>query len=93
MDWKKIKTDNREKYKLYLCSREWNVRVRDVRKRSGNICERCKINKGGHTHHLTYLRLYDEKLTDLMDLCEGCHSFISAKSDVDPKIKKTKKKK
>lgn len=91
-DWKDIPGDSREKYKFYMCSREWNEKVRDVRKRSKNICERCKINPGGQTHHLTYIRLYNEKLDDLQDWCDGCHKFVSGKSDFDPLTTKKKEK-
>ena len=90
-DWKDIKGDSQEKYKLYICSREWNEKVRAVRKRSKGICERCKNNPGGQTHHLTYIRLYKERLSDLSDLCSGCHSYISCKSDIDPKRLRKKK--
>ena len=89
-DWKDIKEDNREKYKLYLCSREWNEKVNKVRKRSKNVCERCKKNEGGQTHHLTYIRLYKEHLDDLADLCEDCHKYVSGKGDYDPCKKKKK---
>jgi len=87
-NWKDVKEDNREKYCLYLCSREWNLKVSKVRKRSKNVCERCKKNKGGHTHHLTYIRLYHERLDDLADFCEDCHRYVSGKSKHDPLKKK-----
>jgi hypothetical protein len=91
-DWKDIKEDNREKYKLYLCSREWNEKVVKVIKRSKNLCERCKKNQGSQTHHLTYIRLYKERLDDLAYLCSDCHQYISGRSDYDPCKKKPRKK-
>lgn len=87
MSWEKM-DDGLEKYHCYLCSREWKVRVMKVRKRSKGICERCKKNKATQTHHLTYIRKYKEKLSDLQDLCEGCHKYVSGKSDIDPLKKK-----
>lgn len=92
-DWKDIKEDNKEKYKLYLCSREWNEKVNKVRVRSKGVCERCKLNPGGQTHHLTYIRLYKERLDDLADFCDFCHKYVSGKSNYDPKQQKRKRKK
>lgn len=87
MEWQDM-PDGLEKYHRYLCSREWKLKVEKVRKRSKGNCERCKKNRGGQTHHLTYIRKYKERLTDLQDLCEGCHKYLSGKSDIDPKRKK-----
>lgn len=82
-DWKKILGHSEEKYNLYLCSPEWGIKRTLVRNRSGGVCERCKRNPAKHCHHMTYLRRYAEPLTDLMDLCVGCHEF-SHKGGVDP---------
>jgi hypothetical protein len=84
MDWKKI-VDEREKYQAYLCSREWSKKREAVRKRCGDKCERCGINKIDAVHHLTYARKYEERIEDLQGICNGCHEFIHGKSDVDPK--------
>jgi hypothetical protein len=85
MDWQDLE-DDREKYAAYLCSREWSVLKAAVHLRSGGVCERCKRNDIDAVHHLTYARKYREELADLQGLCNGCHMFTHAKSDVDPAL-------
>lgn len=82
--WQDIAGDSKDKYGLYLCSREWCELREAVRTRSGNICERCKRNPMDAAHHLTYVRKYAERLEDLQAICNGCHEFTHGKSDFDP---------
>jgi 5-methylcytosine-specific restriction endonuclease McrA len=76
----------REVWGRYMTSREWNVKRRAALARANGHCERC-----GHwsltlqVHHLTYLRRFREWLEDLAVYCDGCHLFISAESDLDPR--------
>jgi hypothetical protein len=35
-------------------------------------------------HHVTYANVGHEPLDDLMAICDPCHAFLSAKSNVDP---------
>jgi hypothetical protein len=74
-----------EKYNRYLCGREWSLKKRAVKARCNGVCERCQDNPMHHVHHLTYARKYNERLDDLQGLCKGCHDFIHAFSDFDPK--------
>lgn len=83
-DWKSITKDTKEKYNLYLCSREWSVLKEAVRKRSGGVCERCNRNPMEACHHLTYANKYAEELDDLQAICKPCHEFTHGKSEVDP---------
>jgi hypothetical protein len=71
-------------YKTYLASREWAVRRESVRKRANGKCERCLSAEMQSVHHLTYERVGKELLTDLLGVCNPCHEFVSAKSDIDP---------
>ncbi len=73
-----------ERYARYMTSREWAIRKRPVKERSGGVCERCKINPSTAVHHLTYERIYRERLEDLQDICEACHSFIHGLTFEDP---------
>lgn len=74
-----------EKYQMYLASREW-ARKRDaVMRRAEGNCERCRWNKPDHVHHMTYIRKYSERPSDLRALCRGCHEFIHNKSSHDPR--------
>ena len=83
MSWQTI-TDDREKYKAYLCSREWALLRNDVRERCGGKCERCKVNDMECVHHLTYARKYNERIDDLSGWCNACHDFTHGKSNNDP---------
>jgi hypothetical protein len=83
MDWRNIK-DPTEKLQAYYASREWGLKKVAVRNRANGICERCKVNAMDHVHHLTYIRKFNEELTDLQAICRPCHDFTHAKSDVDP---------
>jgi hypothetical protein len=82
-DWRSI-SDDREKYKAYLCSREWALLRNAVRDRCGGKCERCMVNDMECVHHLTYARKYRERLEDLAGWCNACHDFTHGKSDDDP---------
>jgi hypothetical protein len=75
---------NKTNQMRYYASREWALLKRQIRERSGGMCERC--GKGGYdaTHHLTYERFGHEKLEDLQALCAPCHEFFSGKSDFNP---------
>lgn len=83
-DWKAIPGHSEEKYRLYLCSPEWGAKRSAIRRRSGGTCERCKRNPAVECHHMTYSRRYREPLTDLMDLCRGCHQFSHTGVGEDP---------
>lgn len=71
-------------YHAYIASREWGLKKRAVRERSGGVCERCKKNPHEVTHHLTYERLGAEPLDDLAGLCRPCHDYVGGYSDEDP---------
>lgn len=75
-----------EKYQLYLNSREWGVLRAGVRERSQGICERCHRHPMSHTHHLTYIRKYHERIEDLQGLCVDCHEFIHGRGNADPAV-------
>jgi hypothetical protein len=72
-------------YKTYLASREWAVRREAVRKRSSGSCERCWDAPMTATHHRTYANIGAEPLEDLQAVCGPCHTFLSGKSDHDPR--------
>lgn len=39
-------------------------------------CEACGSGSDLHVHHMTYERLFRERLSDLKLLCKGCHYFV-----------------
>lgn len=73
-----------ELYIEYLGSLEWNAKRRAVKERCSNICERCHRYLVDDVHHLTYERIYNERLEDLQGLCAGCHEFLHNRSGIDP---------
>ena len=71
-------------YQTYLASREWSLLRERVRERSGNTCEHCFGAPQQAVHHLTYERIGQENLADLLAVCHPCHEFLSGKSDENP---------
>ena len=65
-------------YKNYLKSKHW-ISVKEKYKNSKlnkNCCYCCNSKKNLQLHHKTYKRLYKEKLTDLIYLCDKCHTQV-----------------
>lgn len=69
------------KYIKYLESDEWKEKRLQVAKLKNYKCEKCgkEVKFGYHIHHLTYERLFNEELSDLMFLCADCHANIHGK--------------
>lgn len=65
-----------EKYESHMRSEKWQDLRRRVLKRAGGICEGCGERKAVQVHHLTYERLGDEMLFDLVAVCLACHEKI-----------------
>lgn len=61
------------RYHRYMESEEWRAVRRKVWQRENGLCQGCREVKGAHVHHLTYERLGEELLTDLVLYCEPCH--------------------
>lgn len=70
-------------YQEYLQSRQWQAKRDAVMRRAHDRCEfmtttdgferrRC-CERAVDVHHLTYMRLFDEKLTDLLAVCRYHH--------------------
>jgi len=85
MEYWETLTNERERYAAYLCSRQWSELREQVNQRSGGMCERCGVNFADAVHHLTYIRKYRERLSDLQAICNACHEFTHGKSQYDPK--------
>ena len=82
-NWKDM-PEGKEKYQMYLASREWAEKRDVVRRRSGGVCERCQWNKAENVHHMTYIRKYKEEPTDLVHWCRACHEHEHNKIGEDP---------
>lgn len=67
-----VKSLHKEMYQLYLQSDAWQDKRRRVLERDRHKCRVCG-EKADNVHHLTYDRVYDESLFDLVALCRNCH--------------------
>jgi 5-methylcytosine-specific restriction endonuclease McrA len=74
----------RERYEAHLKSDKWRVMRARVLKRDGGICQGCLTNKVTQVHHLTYDRMGDEMMFDLVSVCGDCHDRIHDRNDPGP---------
>lgn len=65
--------DRRRAYNEHLASQEWRELRERVIEREQGICQGCRRAAIQEVHHLTYDRLGDELLTDLVGVCRACH--------------------
>ncbi len=71
---------SKDVYSEYLNSDEWK-NIRDIRMMyDKEICSDC-YNHATEVHHITYQRLGNEKLGDLVSLCNLCHKKRHQKID------------
>lgn len=71
----------RERYDAYMVSAEWRERRHAVLKRDNQECRQCGERHGLTVHHLTYARVFRERLEDLITLCRNCHEQRHRKTD------------
>lgn len=64
------------KYQAYLYSDKWKAKRHKVLHRAKYKCERCKKKQATQIHHLTYKRIFNERLSDLQAVCSSCHMRI-----------------
>jgi len=98
--FKKKKLTNKEwweKYRIYLKSSKWEKKRQKVLKRDKHRCRhrgwiffRCKETKNLQVHHITYKRVFSERLSDLIVLCDYHHKVVHLKKD-KLKLKRSKK--
>jgi 5-methylcytosine-specific restriction endonuclease McrA len=82
-----IKTNNQQNkknafwinYKEYLKSERWQNKRLKVLERDKYLCQACLRNKATQAHHLTYERVFDEPLFDLISICTPCHEKLHNK--------------
>ncbi len=66
----------RYKYYKYLSSAKWKNKREQVLKRDKNLCQICGKKIANEVHHLTYINLGNEKMSDLISICRDCHKKI-----------------
>lgn len=60
-------------YSKYLNSQKWLDKRRRVFERDNYTCQACLKRPAEHCHHLTYDRVFNEPLFDLISVCTQCH--------------------
>jgi 5-methylcytosine-specific restriction endonuclease McrA len=61
-------------YQEYLKSREWEVKRQAVLMWWGYKCALCNTTNQIEVHHNNYDRVGKELFTDLIPLCDACHT-------------------
>jgi 5-methylcytosine-specific restriction endonuclease McrA len=64
------------RYETHLKSPKWKAISRKVILRAQGMCEGCRSRPATQAHHLTYERMGDEMLFDLVAVCDACHKKI-----------------
>ncbi len=63
-------------YQAYLHSTEWQAKREQRLQQDGHKCTHCFTTECLEVHHLTYVRLGNELLDDLLTLCDYCHQDL-----------------
>jgi 5-methylcytosine-specific restriction endonuclease McrA len=80
-----------QNYQAYLNSDRWKAKRLKVLSRDKFKCQKCKKAQATQVHHLTYERIFNERMTDLMSVCARCHREIHGiKDKVKTKRKRLK---
>jgi hypothetical protein len=70
----KPQTPFQSEYERYIrWSPRWKALSRAAEIKAGGKCDLCGWRKGTECAHLTYERLYNERLTDVLWVCHECH--------------------
>ena len=70
---------NYDQKQEYLKSLDWRVLQIKVLDRDRYQCKACNSTNNLEIHHITYKRLGSEHLSDLVCLCNSCHSKLHQK--------------
>ena len=76
-------TSPKGKYHQYLFTPEWKEKRELAFQRDNYTCQECKKHPAIHAHHLTYDRIYHEKIEDLQSVCAECHAEIHHRQLID----------
>lgn len=71
----KLSTIRKAAYQDYLKTDEWQTRRQQRLQYDNHKCKFCK-KTATQVHHLTYDRIYNESLYDLISVCKDCHEYI-----------------
>lgn len=65
-----------DRYNAYLETPQWARRRQLVMARANGRCEGCGTRAATQVHHLTYVRVTQEMLFDLVAICGYCHESV-----------------
>lgn len=63
-------------YDRYLKTPQWRNKRQVVLHRARYKCRHCKKRRATQAHHLTYVRVGKERLSDLQAVCYPCHKHL-----------------
>lgn len=69
-------------YDAYLNTPEWHEKREKALARDRYLCQGCLERQAVHVHHLTYQRLFNELVCDLVSLCVDCHQLCHPYKDI-----------
>lgn len=75
----RVKTNSRKKYENHLSSDQFAQLKRDRLIIDDFKCQICSVKvdfSTSHCHHITYIRLGKESLSDVSTLCKDCHEKL-----------------
>jgi hypothetical protein len=81
----------KEEYHNYLKSPEWKAFRKLAFEHYGRKCSECDRTKTLQIHHKTYDNIFNEKLEDVVVLCEYHHKKVHGIKTEKPKQKKLNK--
>lgn len=79
------KEQHKRKYDAYIGGPAWVKKKKQFYSNMPKTCLACGSVKDIHLHHHTYDRLFAERLSDLVPLCEGCHFEVHRLHDLEEK--------
>src|SRR5665213_1501897 len=63
----------------YLWSAHWEDLIKRVTRLLDNPCESCSIGPVTYLHPLTYVRIGEERLTNVLGVCRECRDAIQSR--------------
>jgi hypothetical protein len=72
-------TETNPEYARYLQSPRWRNLALAIRLRAKGKCEICLRWDGEEAAHLTYERVFNERMTDVLWVCKRCHRELDSR--------------
>lgn len=74
-----LETEGYADYEEYLATEQWAKKRRAVLDRDKQLCQACLTRDATEVHHLTYERIFEEPMFDLVAICRPCHQKLHRK--------------